>query len=586
MAKIYITYRKYDTSRQEIDKLANHLRRAFGDAIVMISSAGDDDVVSITRKVKAVDAVLLVIGERWLDMVDERGKRLIDNRLDPHYTELVTALEDETKWVSTILIDGAKMPTLEQLPRDLHPLTERDVIDLSKPKHVADQIDTLRRRLIAEGIIDKPQINFPQSRKPQNDYPVPRKERAAQMTTDDAGNEVKLTSDKIPEIQVLNKVMIYSLGVILVIAALLTPFLLLAPHNEVETPIVATEIPTEVPAIVIDTERVDSAIARAALTVEPLPTAIPLADLSLLAVQSNTLEPITVNNLADLQLLQIEADIRGTQVIFVPNRPQLITSIGSDINRYEIGDLTTIFTDNTTFDTYRIRSIDFDETGDYVAVVTTDGLTNELNVVALEDNLNIVGNNRNEDNLYDAAMADNRTYGTNGFNYRAEFIAKSRRGTLPEGIVGAYVMDFLGGDFLHHYAIITDAGQVFLDGESQPRYDGEAVEPAYLPANDALVIIYNGALGLDSNRSDTNPFNSLIYYGEEITHVAAHPTAPILAVALNGDTLNLRDVNADTDSVSLQFETTITDITFNPDGTMMAVATTTGEVYLFGVSGS
>ena len=81
MAGIFISYRRDDTST-EAHELFRRLGDAFGRDKVFIDvetlEPGADFAQVIDEKVGFCDALVAVIGERWVSMTDERGRRRID----------------------------------------------------------------------------------------------------------------------------------------------------------------------------------------------------------------------------------------------------------------------------------------------------------------------------------------------------------------------------------------------------------------------------------------------------------------------------------------------------------------------------
>ncbi len=81
-ARIFINYRRDDTAYPAgwlYDRLAEH----FGDAQIFkdVDSVelGDDFVEVITTAVGSCDALLALIGDRWVTITDTEGRRRLDN---------------------------------------------------------------------------------------------------------------------------------------------------------------------------------------------------------------------------------------------------------------------------------------------------------------------------------------------------------------------------------------------------------------------------------------------------------------------------------------------------------------------------
>jgi hypothetical protein len=74
--------------------------------------------------------VLPVIGAHWLTSIDEQDGRRLDNPEDFVRREIATALKRDIQ-VIPVLVDGALMPRLTDLPDDLKPLVRRNALQVS-----------------------------------------------------------------------------------------------------------------------------------------------------------------------------------------------------------------------------------------------------------------------------------------------------------------------------------------------------------------------------------------------------------------------------------------------------------------------
>ena len=72
----------------------------------------------IDRMVADCDVVLVVIGRRWVDAVDEHGQRRLDQPGDFVRLEVEAALRRDIR-VVPLLVDGATIPQPHQLPESL-----------------------------------------------------------------------------------------------------------------------------------------------------------------------------------------------------------------------------------------------------------------------------------------------------------------------------------------------------------------------------------------------------------------------------------------------------------------------------------
>src|SRR5512132_2843024 len=131
--RIFISYRREETAYPAgwlYDRLAD--RFSGGQVFKDVDSIelGDDFVEVITRAVGSCDVLLALIGEEWLTITDERGRRRLDNPDDFVRVEIEAALLRRVR-VIPILVDGARMPRAEELPDSLANLVRRQALELS-----------------------------------------------------------------------------------------------------------------------------------------------------------------------------------------------------------------------------------------------------------------------------------------------------------------------------------------------------------------------------------------------------------------------------------------------------------------------
>lgn len=141
MSKVFISYRR-DDSAGFAGRLADALERRLGADSVFRDvddiSAGADFGAVIEQALHKVQAVLVVIGPRWLDARDERGRRLEDAG-DYVRREVELALASG-KPVIPVLVGGATMPAAEALPPTLRGLANRNALALGDAGWNADLV--------------------------------------------------------------------------------------------------------------------------------------------------------------------------------------------------------------------------------------------------------------------------------------------------------------------------------------------------------------------------------------------------------------------------------------------------------------
>ena len=81
------------------------------------------------RALDTSNAILVVIGKRWVNVVDNEGRRRLDNEDDFVRIEVETALSNGIT-VYPLLVDGASMPIKGTLPHSLEELCFRQAINV------------------------------------------------------------------------------------------------------------------------------------------------------------------------------------------------------------------------------------------------------------------------------------------------------------------------------------------------------------------------------------------------------------------------------------------------------------------------
>lgn len=157
MSGVFISYRR-DDAAASAGRLFDHLAARLGRDEVFMDVDGIEIGVDfhevISEKVAACDALIAVIGPRWLsERLKEEG--------DFVRIEIAAALERNVR-VVPVLLDGASMPTSDQLPDELKPLARRNAAPLSHLRFVEDAgrlADALERVITP----DRPQPAAPQA---------------------------------------------------------------------------------------------------------------------------------------------------------------------------------------------------------------------------------------------------------------------------------------------------------------------------------------------------------------------------------------------------------------------------------------
>jgi hypothetical protein len=120
-AKVFISYRRED-SAGHAGRVHDRLEREFGHDLLFMDvdsiPLGANFIKVLRDEVGKCDVLLAVIGHHWLDARDKNGERRLDDPNDFVRIEIATALQRDIP-VIPVLLDGAKIPAADQLPKDL-----------------------------------------------------------------------------------------------------------------------------------------------------------------------------------------------------------------------------------------------------------------------------------------------------------------------------------------------------------------------------------------------------------------------------------------------------------------------------------
>lgn len=145
MAKILLSYRRADT-RAVVGRVYDRLAAHYGAAALFLDvddiPYGSDFRDHIAGVMRETDVVVALMGEQWRGE-SAAGVRILDER-DPVRVEIEATLEGRIALVP-VLIDGATMPTAEELPESIAALSYRNAVALSTGRDFDQHV----RRLIA-----------------------------------------------------------------------------------------------------------------------------------------------------------------------------------------------------------------------------------------------------------------------------------------------------------------------------------------------------------------------------------------------------------------------------------------------------
>jgi TIR domain len=133
MPDIFVSYRRDDTEGW-VGGLVRTLQESFPQTQVFYDIAtvrpGEDFLVAIDRALSSCQAVLVLIGPRWLSAQTAEGRRRIDDPDDFVRIEIAAALA-RSILVAPVLFGRAAMPAAASLPEVLRSLARRQAHEIS-----------------------------------------------------------------------------------------------------------------------------------------------------------------------------------------------------------------------------------------------------------------------------------------------------------------------------------------------------------------------------------------------------------------------------------------------------------------------
>lgn len=150
--KIFVSYRRQDASG-EAGRLVDHLQEVFGDESVFLDvetiEAGLDFIQAIEKALSSCKVLIAMIGPHWATIKDPKGNLRLFNEDDFIRIEISAALKRDIR-VIPVLVNGAMMPSPEDLPEDLQGLTRRHAQELSSSrwKYDSDQLTSVLSKFI------------------------------------------------------------------------------------------------------------------------------------------------------------------------------------------------------------------------------------------------------------------------------------------------------------------------------------------------------------------------------------------------------------------------------------------------------
>jgi hypothetical protein len=147
---VFISYRR--------ENVAGEARALFSDLVTRLGKDSvfmDVDSIALGRDFRGVlqeilgscDLMLVLIGKGWADIKDDKGRARLEDPRDFVRLEIEAALKRDIV-VTPVLVQGADMPTPEQLPSEVSDLAYRNSFELSHNRWESDVREMVRRLAI------------------------------------------------------------------------------------------------------------------------------------------------------------------------------------------------------------------------------------------------------------------------------------------------------------------------------------------------------------------------------------------------------------------------------------------------------
>lgn len=147
MSIVFINYRRGETAG-EARALFNELTEILGKDSVFMDvdtiALGRDFRQVIRERLESCDLMLALVGRDWVDSRNASGRRRLDDPSDFVRLEIEAALKRNIP-VTPVLVQGAQMPTVEQLPEDIRDFAYRNAFELSHNRWESDVREMLKR---------------------------------------------------------------------------------------------------------------------------------------------------------------------------------------------------------------------------------------------------------------------------------------------------------------------------------------------------------------------------------------------------------------------------------------------------------
>lgn len=161
---IFVGYRRDDTA-DVAGRIYDAMAQRFGRQRIFKDVDDIGPGVDFGDYIKTVlprcRVALVLIGPNWIDARDDSGRRRIDDEHDWVRIEIETAFSTPEILVVPVLVNGARMPRLEELPDSLKPLLRRNAAVIRRDPDFHDDVERLATALrasVRSGIFDSTKI--------------------------------------------------------------------------------------------------------------------------------------------------------------------------------------------------------------------------------------------------------------------------------------------------------------------------------------------------------------------------------------------------------------------------------------------
>jgi TIR domain-containing protein len=147
MGAIFVSYRRGDSEGQAralVQALTQHVGKKSVFMDVDGIEPGRDFRQVLNERLASCDMMLVIIGKGWLSATNPAGKRRLDDPRDFVRQEVAAALKRNIP-VTPVLVQGASMPSADELPEELQDLTYRHSFELGHNRWDSDVNEMIRR---------------------------------------------------------------------------------------------------------------------------------------------------------------------------------------------------------------------------------------------------------------------------------------------------------------------------------------------------------------------------------------------------------------------------------------------------------